>query len=609
MVTTGCDHDELPPVALVGHRHRHIRRRQFGRPDFLAGCGFESPEGLIRRRPDKGQTSRSHHRSADADRAIFERQRNPHHLVQRAERCFPDDVTGRHVDACEHIPRRLDARREQRREGLLGTALHGISIGRCRRFGVAYDPRRAAWEALTRIVWISQLEVFYREHGNEQREPPVVRDQHVGFRVVGPAAPVIHHPRVNQKAAFGRRREQRAVIVIVVVFLALGLVPERETPGVFLGGNHFVQRTWFDREGLCRRQIFAGQTAFGVDRLLLDFNERLAGLAIEQEGQPLLGQLHDGGTGFAVSLDFDGHRFDRGIPVPDIVADDLVVPDAFTGRGAQRDRRVGVQVIALPVDAVVVGRRAAGGQEHQVAFRIGRHVGPDVAAARFRHFFRIPGCVGRVARVTRNRIPEPLEITVAGVKCIDGAARCIRIEELGADDAADDDPVADDSRRKIGADRIDVMSMRNRADRFGCVEFATVRESRAKLTGSGIHRENPALAGHLDDRVFAQRIIGRFGVRPLRDAATFVLQIRQAFLDLRIKLPPDFAGSRIEGDDFPERVAEHQVSAGFFRQYDRHGLQAEGIAEARHLARVIAGANRPGDFELVNIVQVDLVER
>ena len=92
----------------------------------------------------------------------------------------------------------------------------------------------------------------------------------------------------------------------------------------------------------------------------------------------------------------------RDVVVPEVVVHGLEVPRDLAGRGAQRDDRVGEAVVAGSQPAVVVGARAAGRHEHQVAPRIRDDARPRVGAAR--------------ARVVRQRVERPAQRAAAGVE-------------------------------------------------------------------------------------------------------------------------------------------------------------------------------------------------
>ena len=129
--------------------------------------------------------------------------------------------------------------------------------------------------------------------------------------------------------------------------------------------------------GWVGRSLLAGHVALRHGALF-DGKQRRAGVAVEHEELRGLGSLQHR----VLAVRQRDQRRRRGIVVvPQIVMHGLEVPDEFSGRGAQRHDGIGIAVVAEPRDAVVVDRRAAGGQEHQVALRIRGNDGPGVGAA------------------------------------------------------------------------------------------------------------------------------------------------------------------------------------------------------------------------------------
>ena len=85
--------------------------------------------------------------------------------------------------------------------------------------------------------------------------------------------------------------------------------------------------------------------------------DRLAGDAIEDEHQRHLRHHRDRGNGAAVALDVDQRRRRRHVVVPEVVMNELPVPLQLPGRRVERDDGVAVEVRALAIPAVIVGRR------------------------------------------------------------------------------------------------------------------------------------------------------------------------------------------------------------------------------------------------------------
>ena len=115
---------------------------------------------------------------------------------------------------------------------------------------------------------------------------------------------------------------------------------------------------------------------------LLDGKDRRAGLAVEHEELARLRRLkHDAGTRRPSRVTVDERRRRRVVVVPEVVVHGLEVPHDLARRRAQRDDGVRVAVVAEPLAAVVVGARAAGGDEHEVARGVGGDHRPRVRRA------------------------------------------------------------------------------------------------------------------------------------------------------------------------------------------------------------------------------------
>ena len=91
------------------------------------------------------------------------------------------------------------------------------------------------------------------------------------------------------------------------------------------------------------------------------------------------------------------------VVVPEIVMNSLERPYSLAGRGAQRDDRVRIPVVAEPQHTVVVGCSAARRHEHEVALGIGDEGGPRVGASALVRERASPFRVRGIARVLRDR--------------------------------------------------------------------------------------------------------------------------------------------------------------------------------------------------------------
>ena len=158
------------------------------------------------------------------------------------------------------------------------------------------------------------------------------------------------------------------------------------------------------REGLRRPRLFAGDVA-GRHGTLFDRKERLAGGAVEEEEMSHLRPDRDRFD----AAHFDQHRLRGDVVIPQIVMDDLEVPDHLAGVRADGDDAVGEIVVAEAEAAVVVGAGAAGGDEDHARLRDRRSSAPTRSrrrcAARARSD-RTSSAARRCARRRRGRLPR-----------------------------------------------------------------------------------------------------------------------------------------------------------------------------------------------------------
>src|SRR5439155_17323167 len=100
------------------------------------------------------------------------------------------------------------------------------------------------------------------------------------------------------------------------------------------------------------------------DRALLDRPERLAGYAVEHIEEAELGGLRDDVELLAVVPHGEQLRRGRQIVIPEIVVDDLEMPEALAGAEVEGEKRIAEQVRSDTVRAVKIVRRTA---EREVA--------------------------------------------------------------------------------------------------------------------------------------------------------------------------------------------------------------------------------------------------
>ena len=138
---------------------------------------------------------------------------------------------------------------------------------------------------------------------------------------------------------------------------------------------------------------------------------------------------HDGNS---TSVVHDGRqqRRRRRVVIPQVMVNELKAPGELTRPGAQRNDGIRPLVIAGTQAAVIIGARAPGWHEHQMAFGIRRHHGPRIRRA-------------RLAAGVRQGIPRPALHAGPRVEGADDARRHLRAL-IVVDPRTDDDEVVDD---------------------------------------------------------------------------------------------------------------------------------------------------------------------
>ncbi len=203
----------------------------------------------------------------------------------------------------------------------------------------------------------------------------------------------------------------------------------------------------------------------------------------------------------------------------------LKMPERLAGIRAQRNHRIRVQIVARAFAAEIIGAGAAGWHEHHVASRIGSNDGPGVSRTRVSGTAVCPSSSRGIARVLRDRIPGPFELTGDNVEAAHFAARLVDGAVVG-NSGTDDDCVSDDRGRRclfiVG------VIMRRDAKIAAQIDDAIVSEIGAKLAGGGIERDQARVdRGDEDAKLTRRRLPGR-------DAAMRVVSITGIFVDVRI---------------------------------------------------------------------------
>ena len=166
--------------------------------------------------------------------------------------------------------------------------------------------------------------------------------------------------------------------------------------------------------------------------------------AIEHVEETVAVRVQQKLAGLPVPVRIDEHGRLLRIPVPEVVRRELEVPLEPSSRGLQREDRVGVEIVALPLAAVVVGTRIARRPVERVELRIVRARQPRGAAAMFDVGAR-PCFRAGLARL-RHRPEPPRFLSRFGVERGNEPA-----DALVAARRSDDHQLAHDQRRRRGA--------------------------------------------------------------------------------------------------------------------------------------------------------------
>ena len=268
------------------------------------------------------------------------------------------------------------------------------------------------------------------------------------------------------------------------------------------------QRRRLQRKRLRRPGLLARHAALR-HRPFFDAEDRLAGDAIEDEHQRHLRHHRDRGHRLAVALDVDQRRRRRHVVVPDVVMHQLLVPFQLAGRRVERDDGVAVQVRALAIAAVVVGRRRTDRRVDDAALGVDGEERPDVGAGSVLPAVAFPRLDARLAGA-RDGVERPqqlagLRVPAADVAVETGARRLLAVVAAG-----DDDVLVDRRRRGEAEAAVDVAAdARLEIDRAR----VAVAEPGGRLAALGVDREQ-TIAGAAEQ---ARRRVAI--ARPVGDAA------------------------------------------------------------------------------------------
>ena len=354
----------------------------------------------------------------------------------------------------------------------------------------------------------------------------------------------------------------------------------KASSGVHAEGGEQGRRT--GRERLGRRCALARHVALR-HVAFLDGPDRLAGDAVEDEDQPLLGELGDGLDAPAVHVDRRQHRLRGQVVVPHAVVDDLEVPRPLAVVRVERHEALREQVVAEALAAVVDVGGVADGEEHQLARLVDGHPGPDVGGAHVAPRLVLPRPAAELAFLG-DGVEAPDEGAGAGVVGADVAGRGPAVDDAVADGAADDHQVLVHDRRRV---ELEVAAVDGPDEVPAQIDDAVVAERRHHLAGRGVEAEEAVPAREEDAQVVA--------VAPHRDAPVAEAAAQRGHavgVGARIEDPALGPGLGVEGGDAVV------VGADVHRpvEHDRGARERAGDG-AELLPRPVRGAPRPRRLE------------
>ena len=296
----------------------------------------------------------------------------------------------------------------------------------------------------------------------------------------------------------------------------------------------------------------------------------------------------------AVDRDVDQVRRRGQIVVPDAVVDRLEVPDDLAVAGIEADDRLRVDVVTVPVAAVVIVGRRAERQVDVAELLVGAHHRPDVRVAHLPPGLVLPGLDVGLA-LTRHGVERPLQLSRADVEASHVTGRVVVAQREVEDRPADHDRVRHDGH---GRRPVHVPVRTPRQEALHQVDDALLAELGVRPAGLRVDGHQPPAAGRDQDAL-------RLAVGPGLDAAD--LDQRTALIDLPVPgiVPPKlFPCCRIERRDLAQvgRDVDDAVD------HQRHAPVRPGRLVGHVLQQDIGRLPPPGNLQLVEVVPVDLVQ-
>ena len=371
----------------------------------------------------------------------------------------------------------------------------------------------------------------------------------------------------------------------------------------------------------CRgRRVVAGHLRLD-DLAIHDGPDRLAGLAVEGEDEPLLRVLDQRRDALAVHRQVHQDGRGRQVVVPLVAAVDLEVPAPLPGPDVEGEDAAAEQVVARPVARVALHRRGVRDEVDQPQLRVGGGRRPRRHVARPLPGVVVPGLVPELAGA-RDRVELPEELAGGGVEAHDVAGNVLDaglpVAGLVADEH-DDHPVDHDGRggagdhAQLAGDAV-ARVVAGRAvqpappvldERRNQVEAAGLRKAverdrtapvLQRAAGLGVERpEEEGGAGDEDHPAAVHLGVGH----PLAVGLPGRAQVPDA-LGLA-EGPERLARGRIDRHHLPPRRG-HRVD-------DAVDVDRRGAVEVVDVGPEVVAPPDPGHLQIGEVVAVDLVQR
>ena len=361
---------------------------------------------------------------------------------------------------------------------------------------------------------------------------------------------------------------------------------------IVFGESHDVERRWLGRDGLRRR------SPLSRDRRLWHWSlddgpHRLACHAVKDVGDGLFRQLDDSLDRSPVHIDVDQNRMWRIVVIPDVVMDQLVVPDPFTGFDIEADQTAREKIVPRPRTAPNIVGAGFDVQVNVAQFGVDRKRSPDTGVPGVVGRPIQPGVVAELARA-RNGVESPFSFAGHHVERQNVTLQ-VRSSEA-AHCGADNHGVACDHYRRGVADASQEVAVEVQIQGFDHVDGAIDAEAWNRTAGVRIECNELETGGGEQYTVVALSV-GPVGHAPVNLARGLF----ESLPFIRTVDPERFASARVGRDN------ETPLVHGEIQDTIDH--QWRGLAAGLRVGQQAVGFPYPCDFQVIDVVRPDLVER